>query len=116
MLPASGPPRGVYAPSAFPTVNAILYGAFVWRRGALGGPKTAVSGAEHAAHAVDPRTNTGSRRCLLLAYRKPSPSGLAQKPQAVPPVWAELGRVGRLPGVLTELLRPAFDSSITVGA
>ena len=65
---------------------------------------------------MDPRTNGGSRRCLLLAYRKPDLDGNAQRPQAVPPVWQGLAQAGKLPNVLTELLRPAFESSITVGA
>ena len=65
---------------------------------------------------MDPRTNGGSRRCLLLAYRKPDLDGKAQLPSAVPPVWQGLAQAGKLPNVLTKLLRPAFDSSITVGA
>ena len=79
-------------------------------------PGSVVCCLQHAAHGVDPRTNGGSRRCLLLAYRKPDSDGKAQRPQAVPPVWQGLAQAGKLPNVLTELLRPAFDSSITVGA
>jgi hypothetical protein len=38
----SGPARGGYAPVAFPTVNRVLYGAFVWARGALSSPRRRV--------------------------------------------------------------------------
>jgi hypothetical protein len=35
----SGPGQGGQAPSAFPTVKSLLYGGFVWARGALTTPK-----------------------------------------------------------------------------
>jgi hypothetical protein len=78
-------------------------------------PGSIVFCLQHAAHGVAPHTagTESPRLCLLLACRKAHGNGKAEQPSAVPPVWAQLAAEGHLPPELTELLRPAFDASLT---
>ncbi len=71
----------------------------------------------HTAHAVAPKAqDRDTRWCSLFAYRKADETnGIAQPPQAVPPVWALKAQRGELPPTLTQLLQPSFDRELTDG-
>ena len=71
----------------------------------------------HAAHGVAAKAAYRKTRwCSLHCYKKADDkTGDVQPPSAVPPLWALKAQRGELPDVLSELLRPSFDRTLTGG-
>lgn len=80
-------------------------------------PGSVVCCLSHGAHGVAAKgADKETRWCTLYAYKKADDrTGLVQPPHAVPPLWALKAQRGELPPVLTELMRPSFDRTLTGG-